>query len=141
MSSWIFRTHLVTVKWDFMGHDTKFRSILLILCLSLTSWRKGLNIVYACKVFPSINFCWILKYKMYSTNFFFSGVRFKVVKVANVSLLALYKEKKERPRSWIRYDCLLLNNFLHSFCLWYTSSTFNDSEYGYVKIGLPAEFV
>lgn len=28
-----------------------------------------------------------------------SGVRFKVVKVANVSLLALYKEKKERPRS------------------------------------------
>uniref|UniRef100_T1IUW0 Small ribosomal subunit protein uS12 n=1 Tax=Strigamia maritima TaxID=126957 RepID=T1IUW0_STRMM len=26
------------------------------------------------------------------------GVRFKVVKVANVSLLALYKEKKERPR-------------------------------------------
>lgn len=29
----------------------------------------------------------------------FAGVRFKVVKVANVSLLALYKEKKERPRS------------------------------------------
>lgn len=28
-----------------------------------------------------------------------TGVRFKVVKVANVSLLALYKEKKERPRS------------------------------------------
>merc|ERR1711991_946722 len=27
------------------------------------------------------------------------GVRFKVVKVANTSLLALYKEKKERPRS------------------------------------------
>lgn len=27
------------------------------------------------------------------------GVRFKVVKVANVSLWALYKEKKERPRS------------------------------------------
>ncbi|XP_063609598.1 small ribosomal subunit protein uS12 [Penaeus indicus] len=27
------------------------------------------------------------------------GIRFKVVKVANVSLLALYKEKKERPRS------------------------------------------
>ncbi|CAG0922628.1 unnamed protein product [Notodromas monacha] len=27
------------------------------------------------------------------------GVRFKVVKVANVSLLALYKEKKERSRS------------------------------------------
>ncbi|XP_043326391.1 40S ribosomal protein S23-like [Cervus elaphus] len=27
------------------------------------------------------------------------GVRFKVVKVANVSLLALYKVKKERPRS------------------------------------------
>uniref|UniRef100_A0A8I3PLH2 Small ribosomal subunit protein uS12 n=1 Tax=Canis lupus familiaris TaxID=9615 RepID=A0A8I3PLH2_CANLF len=27
------------------------------------------------------------------------GVRFKVVKVANVSLLALYKGKKERPRS------------------------------------------
>lgn len=27
------------------------------------------------------------------------GVRFKVVKVANVSLNALYKEKKERPRS------------------------------------------
>ena len=27
------------------------------------------------------------------------GVRFKVVKVASVSLLALYKEKKERPRS------------------------------------------
>ena len=27
------------------------------------------------------------------------GVRFKVVKVANVSLLALYNEKKERPRS------------------------------------------
>merc|ERR1712228_1064394 len=27
------------------------------------------------------------------------GVRFKVVKVANVSLLALFKEKKERPRS------------------------------------------
>lgn len=26
------------------------------------------------------------------------GVRFKVVKVANVSLLALYKGKKERPR-------------------------------------------
>merc|ERR1712189_120841 len=26
------------------------------------------------------------------------GVRFKVVKVANVSLLALFKEKKERPR-------------------------------------------
>jgi len=26
------------------------------------------------------------------------GVRFKVVKVANVSLLALYKEKKEKPR-------------------------------------------
>jgi len=31
--------------------------------------------------------------------FLFTGVRFKVVKVANVSLLALYKEKKERPRS------------------------------------------
>jgi len=27
------------------------------------------------------------------------GVRFKVVKVANVSLKALYKEKKERPRA------------------------------------------
>merc|ERR1712189_169807 len=27
------------------------------------------------------------------------GVRFKVVKVANVSLLALFKGKKERPRS------------------------------------------
>ncbi|XP_040854814.1 40S ribosomal protein S23-like [Ochotona curzoniae] len=27
------------------------------------------------------------------------GVRFKVIKVANVSLLALYKGKKERPRS------------------------------------------
>ncbi|CAD7691676.1 unnamed protein product [Nyctereutes procyonoides] len=27
------------------------------------------------------------------------GVRFKLVKVANVSLLALYKGKKERPRS------------------------------------------
>ncbi|XP_033110628.1 small ribosomal subunit protein uS12 isoform X2 [Antedon mediterranea] len=27
------------------------------------------------------------------------GVRFKVVKVANVSMWALYKEKKERPRS------------------------------------------
>lgn len=26
------------------------------------------------------------------------GVRFKIVKVANVSLWALYKEKKERPR-------------------------------------------
>ena len=29
------------------------------------------------------------------------GVHFKVVKVANVSLLALYKGKKERPRSYI----------------------------------------
>ena len=29
----------------------------------------------------------------------FSGVRFKVVKVANVSLWALYSGKKERPRS------------------------------------------
>lgn len=27
------------------------------------------------------------------------GVRFKVVKVAGVSLLALYKGKKEKPRS------------------------------------------
>lgn len=27
------------------------------------------------------------------------GVKFKVVKVANVSLLALFKEKKEKPRS------------------------------------------
>lgn len=27
------------------------------------------------------------------------GVKFKVVKVAGVSLLALYKEKKEKPRS------------------------------------------
>jgi len=27
------------------------------------------------------------------------GVRFKVVKVANTSLIALYKEKKEKPRS------------------------------------------
>ncbi|OBZ85688.1 40S ribosomal protein S23, partial [Choanephora cucurbitarum] len=27
------------------------------------------------------------------------GVRFKIVKVAGVSLLALYKEKKEKPRS------------------------------------------
>eukprot|EP01114_Cavostelium_apophysatum_P005590 TRINITY_DN16780_c0_g1_i1.p1 TRINITY_DN16780_c0_g1~~TRINITY_DN16780_c0_g1_i1.p1 ORF type:complete len:154 (+),score=49.22 TRINITY_DN16780_c0_g1_i1:136-597(+) len=27
------------------------------------------------------------------------GVRFKVVKVANVGLLALYKEKKEKPRN------------------------------------------
>ena len=27
------------------------------------------------------------------------GVRFKVVKVSGVSLLALYKEKKEKPRS------------------------------------------
>eukprot|EP00128_Syssomonas_multiformis_P014149 Colp12_sorted_trinity150504_noHs@20367 len=27
------------------------------------------------------------------------GVRFKIVKVASVSLLALYKEKKEKPRS------------------------------------------
>ena len=29
-----------------------------------------------------------------------AGVRFKVVKVANVSLWALYTGKKERPRSW-----------------------------------------
>ena len=29
----------------------------------------------------------------------FTGVRFKVVKVANVSLWALYTGKKERPRS------------------------------------------
>ena len=28
-----------------------------------------------------------------------AGVRFKCVKVAGVSLLALYKEKKEKPRS------------------------------------------
>ena len=28
------------------------------------------------------------------------GVRFKVVKVSGVSLLALFKEKKEKPRSW-----------------------------------------
>ena len=28
-----------------------------------------------------------------------SGILFKVVKVANVSLLALYKGKKEKPRS------------------------------------------
>ena len=28
-----------------------------------------------------------------------AGVRFKVAKVAGVSLLALYKEKKEKPRS------------------------------------------
>ena len=27
------------------------------------------------------------------------GVRFKVVKVSGVSLIALYKEKKEKPRS------------------------------------------
>lgn len=27
------------------------------------------------------------------------GVRFKIVKVANVALLALYKDKKEKPRS------------------------------------------
>ena len=27
------------------------------------------------------------------------GVRFKVIKVANVSLWALYKEKKEKPRN------------------------------------------
>jgi small subunit ribosomal protein S23e len=27
------------------------------------------------------------------------GVRFKVVKVSGVSLLALFKEKKEKPRS------------------------------------------
>lgn len=27
------------------------------------------------------------------------GVRFKVVKVAGVALLALYKDKKEKPRS------------------------------------------
>jgi len=27
------------------------------------------------------------------------GVRFKVVKVSNVALLALYKEKKDKPRS------------------------------------------
>lgn len=30
---------------------------------------------------------------------FFSVCHLQVVKVANVSLLALYKEKKERPRS------------------------------------------
>ena len=30
---------------------------------------------------------------------FHTGVRFKVVKVANVSLWALYTGKKERPRS------------------------------------------
>lgn len=28
-----------------------------------------------------------------------AGCRFKVVKVSGVSLLALYKEKKEKPRS------------------------------------------
>jgi ribosomal protein S12 len=28
------------------------------------------------------------------------GVRFKVVKVSGVGLLALWKEKKEKPRSW-----------------------------------------
>jgi hypothetical protein len=28
-----------------------------------------------------------------------AGVRFKVVKVSGVSLLALFKEKKEKPRS------------------------------------------
>ena len=34
-----------------------------------------------------------------SLVFTFIGVRFKIVKVANVSLLALYSGKKERPRS------------------------------------------
>ncbi|ETN58508.1 hypothetical protein AND_009911 [Anopheles darlingi] len=38
------------------------------------------------------------------------GVRFKVVKVANVSLLALYKEKKERPRSCLTSSCSSLDD-------------------------------
>ena len=37
------------------------------------------------------------------------GVRFKVVKVANVSLWALYTGKKERPRSWTGYNLLFVS--------------------------------
>lgn len=60
--------------------------------------RKG----HAVGDIPGKNFilfkvCLIFLYIKFS--FLILGVRFKVVKVANVSLLALYKEKKERPRS------------------------------------------
>lgn len=41
------------------------------------------------------------------------GVRFKIVKVANVSLLALFKGKKERPRSWTQ--CGVLSWFANKF--------------------------
>lgn len=45
-----------------------------------------------------VNFNFLIFIYLLISNLF-TGVRFKVVKVANVSLLALYKEKKERPRS------------------------------------------
>nr|ABK32081.1 ribosomal protein S23 [Branchiostoma belcheri] len=42
---------------------------------------------------------WFLDLVVRAVPSYIPGVRFKVVKVANVSLLALFKEKKERPRS------------------------------------------
>lgn len=55
----------------------------------------------ACKKINTYIYLVIIIFKNEYHFFFvvFLGVRFKVVKVANVSLLALYKEKKERPRS------------------------------------------
>lgn len=62
--------------------------VLLISCL---------HVVHLSSCVSVLNF-----FVLYCTDIFFvlpTGIRFKVVKVANVSLLALYKEKKERPRS------------------------------------------
>ncbi|PSS33438.1 40S ribosomal protein, partial [Actinidia chinensis var. chinensis] len=44
------------------------------------------------------------------------GVRFKVVKVSGVSLLALFKEKKEKPRAYFG-RLLVLQKFINEYCL------------------------
>jgi len=48
------------------------------------------------------------------------GVRFKIVKVANVSLHALFTGKKERPRSWSldwHHHALPIKVYFPYFCL------------------------
>lgn len=75
-----------------------------VLCLSpvcLMDRGSDLSIsdMYICSCHDTSYSC-VLFTPLYQCFSACAGVRFKVVKVANVSLWALYTGKKERPRSW-----------------------------------------
>ena len=59
------------------------------------------------------------------------GVRFKVVKVANVSLWALYREKKERPRSQSLIQLQQQTKCVKRFC--FVVCCYNDNKSYYEK--------